>query len=190
VDYFYKFCADGSCDIICTRCFLKIGSGPEARTAREQADLHICRAPRETVAGNEGNLPGYLVTEATRERILRWVDGLLATASRVWNCGDSGSLWTMEVWISVKPDFEHGFEFGFAEAEPLVGVEFAGFFEAVLDQVEDDDAAAGDEDAVGFADGAVGVQGVVQGLREEDEVDGGVVDGQLFHVALAVLDVF
>lgn len=76
MDYFYKFCADGSCDIICTRCFLKIGSGPEARTAREQADLHICRAPRETVAGNEGNLPGYLVTEATRERILRWVDGV------------------------------------------------------------------------------------------------------------------
>jgi hypothetical protein len=36
----------------------------------------------------------------------------------------------------------------FAEAQPLVGVELAGFFEAVLDQVEDDDAAAGLEDAV------------------------------------------
>ena len=45
---------------------------------------------------------------------------------------------------------EHGFEFGLAEAEPLVGVELAGFFKAVLDQVEEDDAAAGDENAGGL----------------------------------------
>ena len=32
--------------------------------------------------------------------------------------------------------FEHGFEIGLGEAEPLVGVQFAGFFKAVFEQVE------------------------------------------------------
>src|SRR5271163_14394 len=63
--------------------------------------------------------------------------------------------------------FEHGFELGFAEAEPLVGVELAGFFEAVLDEVEDDDAAAWRENARGFGEGALGMQRVMQRLREE-----------------------
>ena len=67
--------------------------------------------------------------------------------------------------------FEHGFHFGFAEAEPLVGVELARFFKAVLDQVEDDDAAAGRENARGLIDGALGVQGVMQRLREKDQID-------------------
>ena len=37
---------------------------------------------------------------------------------------------------------EHGFEFSFAEAEPLVGAEFAGFFRAALDEVEDEPRGA------------------------------------------------
>ena len=40
---------------------------------------------------------------------------------------------------------QHRFELCLAEAEPLVGVEFAGFFKTVPGEVEDDDAAAGDE---------------------------------------------
>ena len=39
--------------------------------------------------------------------------------------------------------FEQVFQLRFAEAEPLVCVEFAGFFEAMLDQIENDDATAG-----------------------------------------------
>ena len=66
---------------------------------------------------------------------------------------------------------------------------FTGFFEAVFGEVEDGDAAAGLEDAGGFADGAVGMQRVVERLREEDDVNGGVVDGEFFHVAEAVVDV-
>lgn len=98
---------------------------------------------------------------------------------------DYGSLHVREPGF-----FEHRFEFRFAEAEPLVGVEFAGFFEAMPDQVEDDDATTGGEDAEGFVDGAGGVQGVMEGLGEEDQIDGGVVDGNFFHVAKAVFDVF
>ncbi len=68
---------------------------------------------------------------------------------------------------------KHGFEFGLAEAQPLVRVEFAGFFETMLDQVEDDNAAAEVQNPARFSDGALGVQGVMEGLREEDDVDGG-----------------
>ena len=68
---------------------------------------------------------------------------------------------------------EHLFEFGFAEAQPLVGVEVACFFEAMFRQVENDDAAAGAKDAVSLSEGALGMQGVVQRLGEEGQVDGG-----------------
>jgi len=47
--YYYRFFPDGSCDIICTRCFLKIGMGQESGAARRQADQHICPVGRGTV---------------------------------------------------------------------------------------------------------------------------------------------
>jgi hypothetical protein len=66
------------------------------------------------------------------------------------------SAWTTEVWISVKLGvFKHRLQLGFAEAEPLVGVELAGFFKAMLDQVEDDDADARNQNPVRFAHGAI-----------------------------------
>ncbi len=40
-----------------------------------------------------------------------------------------------------------------------------------------------------LCDGAIGMQRVMQRLRKEDEVDGSVVDGDLFHVAEAVVDI-
>jgi hypothetical protein len=101
-------------------------------------------------------------------------------------------LWTTEVCTGVGEAgfLEHGFQLRFAEAQPLVGVEFARFFKAVLGEIEDDDAAAGDENAPGLLDGALGVQGVMERLREEDQIDLAVADGNLFHVAEAELDVF
>ena len=75
------------------------------------------------------------------------------------------------------------------EAEPFVGVQFARLFKAVLDEIEDDDAAAGGENARRLCEGALGVQRVVQRLREEDQIDFAVGDGNLFHVAEAVVDV-
>lgn len=84
---------------------------------------------------------------------------------------------------------EQGDEFGFGKTEPKVGVEFAGFLEVVAEEVEDGDASAGAENAEGFGEGAFGVGGVVEGLGEEGDVDARIVDGELFHVAEAVIEV-
>ena len=72
---------------------------------------------------------------------------------------------------------QQGFEFDFAESEPGIGIELARFFEAVLHQIEDGDAAAGFENPPGFADGAPGMQRVMQRLAEECQIDRAVFDG-------------
>ena len=57
-------------------------------------------------------------------------------------------------------------EFDVGEAEPDVGVEFAGLFEGMALEVEDDDASAGFEDAGGFVDGLLRMDGVMETLAE------------------------
>lgn len=76
------------------------------------------------------------------------------------------------------------------EAEPDVGVEFAGLFEGMALEVEDDDAAAGLQYTKGFVDGLLGVEGVVERLAEEGQVHGGVGEGKFFEVAELELHVF
>jgi len=83
---------------------------------------------------------------------------------------------------------EEAFEFYFAETQPEIGVEFSCLFEAVLDEVEDGNAASGLEDAPGFGDGAAGMDGVVEGLAEEREIDGCVFDRDGFEVASPVFE--
>ena len=84
---------------------------------------------------------------------------------------------------------EHAVEVGFGEAEPCVGVHFAGLLELMGEEVEDGDAAAGLEEAMGGGDGAGGVVCVVEGLAEEGEIDGAGGDGRVFDVAEAVFEV-
>ena len=69
---------------------------------------------------------------------------------------DNGGLHAAEARF-----FESGFQLDFAEAEPLVGIELAGFFEFVFCQIEDENATAGLEDTEGFGEGALRVQRMV-----------------------------
>lgn len=85
---------------------------------------------------------------------------------------------------------EEGVEGALLEAEPDVGVEFAGFFEIVLVEVEDEELAAGFQNAEGFLHGGLGVLGVVQRLREDREIDGAVGERDLLDVAELVGEVF
>jgi hypothetical protein len=53
--------------------------------------------------------------------------------------------------------FEKLMKLDFAEAEPVVGVKLAGALETVAEQIEDHDAAALAQDAVGAGDRALGM---------------------------------
>src|ERR1700751_562530 len=80
-------------------------------------------------------------------------------------------------------------QFYLAEAEPFIGVEFARFFKAMFGQIKNRDADAGFEDAPRLGYSALGMQRVMQRLREEDEVDRSVFDRDLFHVADVVVEI-
>ena len=84
---------------------------------------------------------------------------------------------------------EEGVKFRGVEAEPDVGVEFAGLLEAVLEEVEDDDASAGARDPKCFAHGAGGLLRVVQRLAEKGEVHFAIGDGRGFEIAEAVFEI-
>ena len=75
------------------------------------------------------------------------------------------------------------------EAEPAVGVELAGLLEIVGLEVEDDELAAGFEDAASLVDGALRVFGVVEGLAEGGEVDGAFAERDGLDVAEDVAEV-
>ena len=65
-------------------------------------------------------------------------------------------------------------KFAFSETKPDVRIEFAGLFEGVRFQIEDENLSAGLEDAVGFRDRFLRVLGVMKRLAEDGEIDGGV----------------
>lgn len=85
--------------------------------------------------------------------------------------------------------FEPELEGAFLEAEPAIAVEFGGAVEGVAEEVEDEDLAAGQEEAVGGADGGGGVVGVVEGLAEDDHIDAGGFEGWVLEVAEAEFEV-
>ena len=84
---------------------------------------------------------------------------------------------------------EHAVEIGLGEAEPCVGVEVAGLLEVMGEEIEDGDAAAGPQDAMGGGEGAGGIDRVMKGLAEEGEIDGAGGNGWVLDVAEAVLEV-
>ncbi len=80
-------------------------------------------------------------------------------------------------------------QFNFTEAKVEVGIDFAGLFEAMADEVEHANTATWLENPPGFGDGAVRVQGVMKRLAEERQVDGGVGDRHCFQIPAAIFEV-
>ena len=74
-------------------------------------------------------------------------------------------------------------EFSLGEAEPDIGLELAGLFELMLEEIENDDASAGFQQGKGSAQGLSGALGVVQRLAEEDEIDTAGLDRRVLDVA-------
>lgn len=80
-------------------------------------------------------------------------------------------------------------ELDFAEAEPVIGVELAGALEAVAKKIEDNEAAAFAENAMGAGNGALGMDGVMQRLAENREIDSPFRDRRLLDVAEAIFEI-
>ncbi len=60
--------------------------------------------------------------------------------------------------------FEPMLQVALREAEPVIAVEFAGFFEIVFEQVEDHHLSPAFDDAMHALEGGGGFNGVMQGL--------------------------
>lgn len=85
--------------------------------------------------------------------------------------------------------FQHRGQAAFGEAEPAICVECAGLGELVLEEIEDDDAAAGLENFEGCVDGCLRIFCMMEGLAEDGEVDGFFLDGGGFDIADAEFQV-
>lgn len=132
----------------------------------------------------EGQLP-YVGCHRTRSAVARRsAGGFEATGEEGFEprfgflAGDRGHVGLLETGF-----FEKTVEGAFLKTEPDVGIEFVGFFEGVLFQVQDENLPAGLENAVGFFHRGLGVLGVVKRLAEDGEVHGFVGKRDLFYVA-------
>ena len=85
--------------------------------------------------------------------------------------------------------FEKLVQLHFAKAKPVIGVKFAGAFETVAEQIEDHNAATLSQNPMGAEDGALGMDGVMQGLAENGEIDRAPGDGRIFDVSETVLEI-
>ena len=74
------------------------------------------------------------------------------------------------------------------EPEPLVAEALAHPRLLVAAELEDEDAAAGLDDARGFGQGARGRGGMVQRLRQQRHVDAGVLERHVLELAAMPLD--
>ena len=75
------------------------------------------------------------------------------------------------------------------KTEPDIGIHFPGILEIVLQQIQNDDTAAGFCDAEGLAHSGSGACGVVQSLTEKSQVHLAVGNGQCLDIAVAVVQI-
>ncbi len=85
-------------------------------------------------------------------------DYFTPVAKTVSKCGLCFSRETTVTSIFLNPAvFEKLVQLHFAEAEPVIGIKFAGALKAVAEQIEDDEPAAFPQDAVRAGDRVLGM---------------------------------
>src|SRR5882724_2306886 len=77
----------------------------------------------------------------------------------------------------------------FAESEPVIRVKFTRLFEPVTQKVKNYQTPAAFQNPVSSADGALGMNGVVQRLAEEGKVDAVFRDRRVLNIAQPILKV-
>src|SRR5215211_3903745 len=71
----------------------------------------------------------------------------------------------------------------------MVRIKFTRLFESMTQQIENDNAPAAFQNLVSSADGALGMNGVVQSLAEDCKVDAFFGDRRVLNIAEPVLNV-
>lgn len=66
-----RYAGDGSCEVICTRCFLTVGVAQDAAAVRQIVDSHDCPRDR-ALTGSAGALSGHL-----GEQGFQWMEEIL-----------------------------------------------------------------------------------------------------------------
>ena len=76
-----------------------------------------------------------------------------------------------------------------AESEPVIRVKLTRLFESMTQKIENHQASAAFQNPVSSADGALGMNGVVQRLAEDCKVDAVFRDGWVLNIAQPVFKI-
>src|SRR2546423_8852088 len=92
--------------------------------------------------------------------------------------------------LSEAAFFQELMQLHFAKAEPVVRVEFTSLFEAVTQQVENNQTTAALQNPMTFIDGALRVNGVMQCLAQNSKIDTVFRNRRGFHISQAAFEGF
>ena len=81
-------------------------------------------------------------------------------------------------------------QLNFTETKPVVRVKFTRFLESMTQEIENHQTASAFQKPVSSVNGPLGMNGVVQGLAEDCEVDAVLRDRRIFNITQPVLKVF
>src|SRR5438552_10578530 len=85
--------------------------------------------------------------------------------------------------------FQKLVELHFTKPEPMIGIKLASALEPVAEQVQDHDPSALSQDAMSARDRALGMNGVMQRLTQNREVDRPFADRRIFDIAEPILEI-
>src|ERR1700760_82747 len=105
-----------------------------------------CRRDTEVLRENQDKISGLLPD--SQERLEVWSFCFLVNDGGV-GLGETGFD-------------QHGFQFCFAKTEPFIGIDLTRLFKAMLDQIEDDETAAGAKNAKGLLNSTLRMQGMME----------------------------
>src|SRR5215813_13569513 len=85
--------------------------------------------------------------------------------------------------------FEESVQLHLTESEPVVGVKFTRLFKSMTQKIKNHQAAPTFQHSISSADGALGMNGVVQRLAQDCKVDAVFRDWRVFNIAKPVLKI-
>src|SRR5690242_13202212 len=85
--------------------------------------------------------------------------------------------------------FQKLMQLHFAEPEPVICIQFASTFETVIQEIENRQSTAAFQNPPSSCNGPFGMNGVMQSLTENCQIDAVFRDGRIFNVTEPILEV-